>query len=386
MKSLFWLCFLIVVYCYCGYPVIVAGLSRMRPRAIRKGEIQPTISVVISVYNEQDVIKRKLENLLNVDYPKEKMEILIGSDGSTDQTNSIIQDFSDLRIHLLVNSSRLGKAATLNDLVSRARGEIIVFTDARQIFAPDAIKELAKNFADPVVGCVSGELLFMSKEIGGTGKGINLYWEYEKGMRSCESRLHSMLGATGAIYAIRKNLYTILPDDIVLDDMFTPLKIIEKGYRAIFDTAAKAYDHVADTPQEEHRRKSRTLFGNYQIFRLFWRMFLPWKSPIAIQLFSHKFLRVVVPFFLIMLFILNLMLLRESFYATIFFIQLCFYGLALMGALLRNHKCGMLGVFSKVSYAPYVFCLLNFSALIGFFRFVNSRQKVTWEKARDIRA
>ncbi len=384
MTFLFWLLLALIIYCYFGYPLALVLISKVFTRAVKRNDILPTVSVAIAVYNEEDVIRRKLENLAALDYPKERMEILVGSDGSSDQTDKIIQSFPDLRIQLFTNSLRRGKASIINELVPKARGEIIVFTDARQIFAVDAVRELVKNFSDPHVGCVSGELIFRAHGVGGTGKGINLYWEYEKNIRNAESKIHSMLGATGAIYAIRKELYSTLPTDIILDDMFTPLQIVERGYRSIFDENAKAFDQVADNPKEEYRRKARTLFGNYQIFSRFRKMFIPWQSPIAIQLFSHKFLRVLIPFFMIGIFILNFLLPQDGPYGTILHLQIIFYALASLGALLRDQKCGILGVIARISYVPYVFCLLNFSALIGFTRFINAKQKVTWEKARHV--
>lgn len=381
IKLLFWFFIFLVGYCYFLYPVLVWAVARIFPRKINKREIMPSVSVVVSVWNEEDVIEAKLRNFLALDYPANKFEILIGSDGSTDRTNEIIRTFQDPRVHLVELNDRKGKMAVLNRLVGLAKSEIIVFTDARQVFERNAIKELVANFADPQVGCVSGELMFSSKE-GGTARGINLYWNYEKFMRDCESRIHSMLGATGAIYAIRRELYHEVPVDIVLDDVYIPFKIIQKGFRAVFDGTARAYDEVADSPREEYKRKARTLFGNYQIFKRFAGLFNPFSSPVAVQFFSHKFLRVVVPFLLIGIFCLNIGLAWDPFYRILLWLEIVFYGMALTGALARHQKYGILRILSRVCYIPYVFCLLNFSALIGFLRYVGSKQTITWEKAR----
>jgi cellulose synthase/poly-beta-1,6-N-acetylglucosamine synthase-like glycosyltransferase len=237
------------------------------------------------------------------------------------------------------------------------------------------------NFADPTVGCVSGELLF-AKADGATAKGVNFYWEYEKFIRGHEARVHSMLGATGAIYAIRKDLYVPAPADVVLDDMFTPFKIIQKGYRAIFDSTAYAFDSAAHSATEEYRRKARTLYGNYQIFALFPGLFNPFKSPIAVQLFSHKFLRVMVPFFMLALLPLNFFMLSAGIYKTILVLQIIFYTCAIIGLLARNQKYGIFKKIAKLCYVPYVFCLLNFAALAGFYRFIASKQDIAWQKAR----
>lgn len=381
MIFLFWLCLGLIVYCYFLYPLLLWIFAKFFEQPVQKSPQTPSVSVVMSVWNEEDVIGKKLKNFLSLDYPKDQFEILVGSDGSTDQTNTIIKQFDDTRVRLIELEGRNGKMVTINHLVNQAKHDIIVFTDARQIFESQTIRELVANFSDPKVGCVSGELVFYDKE-GGTARGINLYWKYEKFMRNCEARIHSMLGATGAIYAIRKELYREVPHDIVLDDMYIPFQIIKQGYRAIFDGTAKAFDEVADNPKEEYSRKARTLFGNYQIFKRCASMFIPIYSPVSIQFFSHKFLRVIVPFLMIAIFIINILLFDNLFYKMVFFLQIAFYTMALIGALAREQKYGIFRTLSRVCYVPYVFCLLNFSALIGFFRYMGSNQKITWDKAR----
>lgn len=382
MQFLFWTLLALISYCYFGYPLLVMLWARIRERPVRKQRMEPSVSVVMSVHNEQDVILNKITNLLTLDYPPEKIEILIGSDGSQDRTVEMVRQVNDRRVRLFDFAERRGKMAVLNDLVAKAGHEVIVFTDARQPFERSTVRELAANLADPAVGCVSGELM-LSQKSGVTAKGINLYWEYEKFIRAQESKIHSMLGATGAVYAIRRELYTPIPENVVLDDMFVPLKIIEKGFRAVFDGSAKAYDEAADSPREEHRRKARTLYGNYQIFLLFPSLFVPGRSPVALQLVSHKLLRVLAPFFMIAVFFVNLSLVGNPFYFMMFMLQILFYTCAAAGAALRYQKKGFLRVVSRVCYVPYVFCLLNFSALIGFVRFLTGRQDITWEKARE---
>jgi biofilm PGA synthesis N-glycosyltransferase PgaC len=382
MAFLFWLSLFLIVYCFFGYPALLMVLAKILRRPVHKSPILPPISIVLSVWNEEDVIGGKIKNLLSLDYPPEKMEVIVGSDGSDDQTNAIVKSIKDPRLTLIEHNQRRGKMATINELVAAARHGVIVFNDARQEIAEDAIRHLVANLADPAVGCVSGELTFRKRE-GATAKGINLYWEYEKFMRNQEARIHSMLGATGAIYAIRKELFSPVPSDIVLDDMYIPFKIIEKGHRAVFEPDARAYDEVADNPKEEYRRKARTLYGNFQIFGQFVHMFNPLRSPVAIQFFSHKFLRVVVPFLMAALLVLNLFLLDLPVFRWMLAAQVIFYAMAGAGAAARNHKIGMLHYLNKLCYIPYVFCLLNFSVFIGFWRFIHSKQEITWQKARD---
>jgi len=381
MNIIFFTFLSLLIYCYFGYPVLLWILSQLIEKPVRKGAYEPGVSVVLSVWNEEDVIERKLQNLLSLDYPNEKFEILIGSDGSTDRTDAIIEGFRDERIQLIKSNEREGKMLTINQLVEKAKGDVIVFTDARQEFARDAVKQLVGNFSDEKVGCVSGELVFSPRE-GATAQGINLYWNYEKFIRANESKVHSMLGATGAIYAIRKELFTNVPRNIVLDDVFIPFQIIQKGCRAIFDESAKAYDEAADSPREEHRRKTRTLFGNYQIFGVMPQMFIPFKSPIAVQLFSHKFLRVAAPFLMIALYGANFILAKEIFFLVFFILQNIFYLTAIAGALTRYSKYGILRIISKICYVPYVFCLLNYSAIVGLVKFLARKQDVLWSKAR----
>ncbi|HSV43719.1 MAG TPA: glycosyltransferase family 2 protein [Candidatus Bathyarchaeia archaeon] len=383
MAFFFWLFLFLIIYTYFGYPLVVMLWSALKPRPVAKGNGEPAVSVIISVWNEEEVIARRIQNLLEQDYPKEKMEILIGSDGSTDKTVEIIRSFSDTRVVLCDFQERRGKMAVLNDLVSRAKHEVLVFADGRQTFAPNAIRELVRNFADDTVGAASGSLVLSDGE-GGTGKGVGLYWRYEKFLRRAESRIHSTAGVTGAIYAIRKALYCRIPEHIVLDDMYVPLKIVEAGRRVILDEAAVAFDKVAESSGEESRRKARTLFGNYQIFALFPGLFLPGKSPVAVQFFSHKFLRVVAPFLLIAIFLLNIAL---ADHAVIYFWlmtgQFVFYLMAFAGAILRHETQGFKRLVRNLCYVPYVFCLLNFSAVLGFVRFLLKDQKATWEKAKS---
>ena len=384
MEVTFYLLLFLIIYCYFGYPLLIYIFASLFTNRIDKSPIEPTISIIIAAYNEEDCIEEKILNLFSVDYPASNIEIIIGSDGSTDSTNEILRSIASPIFSFYEYSERRGKMATVNDLVAQAKNEILIFTDARQSFNPDTIRELVANFHDPTIGCVSGELYFKVLTDGGTAKGINMYWNYEKFLRRCESQFHSMLGATGAIYGIRRELFTPIPAEVVLDDMFVPLKITEKGFRTVFDAKANVYDIVSDNPNEEYRRKVRTLYGNYQIFNLFSGLFNPFTSPIAIQFFSHKLLRVVLPFFLISLFGINILLFDTSAIYQIFMVaQIAFYLLAGLGMLTKNSQQGILKIVSKISYIPYVFCLLNFSALAGFLRLIQNKQAATWEKARQ---
>ncbi len=374
VKVVFWVSVSLIIYTYIVYPLILVILSRVSSKFVNKKEYFPVVSIIISVYNEERHIESKINNCLELEYPEDKLEIIIGSDGSTDRTNEIVQRYASEfnRIKFYKWKERRGKPSVLNDLVLHAKGEVIVFTDARQIFERNAIKELVSNFSDEKIGCVSGELILIKGGEEDSGEGIGLYWEYEKFLRKKESEIYSMIGATGAIYAIKKDLYTPPPPDTILDDCYIPLKVVQHGYRAIFEPGAKAYDRVASTHVEEYKRKVRTLAGNWQMFIEFKDIFNPLKSKIAIQFFSHKFLRVIVPFLLISVFISNIFLLENSFYRIILVSQIVFYSIAILRwKFLRK---------IKIFDFPYTFCVLNIAAVEGLFRFLNGTQKVTWER------
>lgn len=383
MNLPFWICAFLIFYTYLGYPVFLFAASKIFAKKVRKGASEPTVSVILSAFNEERNIEKKLLNLLNLEYPEEKIEILVGSDGAMDQTDAIVSKFRSPRLRFFRFVTNRGKPNVLNDLVKEAQGSILIFTDARQEFDREAIRMLVENFSDPRVGCVSGELHFEEGGAEAIGRGMNAYWEYEKFLRKKEAEIGSMLGATGAIYAVRRHLYSEMPSDMLVDDMFVPFSIINRNFRAVFESRARAYDRASTRGKEEFKRKVRTLAGNYQIFQLFPNLFNPFTSPIAVQLFSHKFLRLMVPFFLAVLFISNIFLLDHMLYRIIFIGQILFYGMAMIEAL--NDKLGHVrerrGLRRKAGHLAYTFCLLNYAALVAFVQFMRRKQKVTWEKA-----
>lgn len=372
MKIIFWISLLLIVYVYIGYPAIVYVLSLFAKRPNRSEYFFPTVSIIISAYNEEKNIADKIDSLLNLVYPKENVEILIGSDGSTDKTNEIARRYVNEKIKLIIGKQRRGKPTMLNALVPQASGEILVFTDARQMLDKNSLKELIKNFADKKVGSVSAELVFKG-ESENFGEGIGIYWKYEKLIRNCESKIGSMMGATGAMYAIRRKLFSKLPRDIILDDVYVPLKAVQKGYRALFEPKAKIYDRVAKSAKSEFMRKARTLAGNFQVFVYMKSLFNPFRSPIAWQLFSHKFLRLIVPFLLFFVFVSNMFLMRSYSYRIFFVLQILFYFLAICGLILKNN--------SFICDLPCKFCLMNSAAVVGLYRFLANKQDVLWTKS-----
>jgi len=380
IELIFWFSVAILFYTYFGYPVYVyLKADKARYRAYKDEDYKPLVSVIISAYNEEASMGRKVENLLGSDYPADKIEILIGSDGSTDNTNRILAEIRDERACVFIFHSRRGKTSVLNDLVPKAKGEILVFCDVRQIFDKDAISTLVSDFADEKVGCVSGELVYRDNERSNRiSSGIGTYWKYEEFIRDAESTIYSMVGATSVIYAIRKGLYSPPPKDMILNDMYIPLAITRSGYRCILDRGAKAYDAPVNTAKQEYRRKVRTLAASYQIFAMFKDRFNPFRSIVAMPLFSHKFLRVVAPLFIILMFLCNLALSREGFYFVLMIGQVIFYSSAVIGSITYRNDSRKAA--ARLLSTAYMFCFMNFTVLAGFCRFVFGKQNIVWEK------
>lgn len=340
LEWIFWFSFFSIFYTYMGYPLILPVWRRIKRRGIKKGERLPSVSMILAVYNEEKLIERKLKNLLDLDYPASLLEVIVTSDGSTDQTEEKVlrvqQEWAASSLspkpllRLIAAPGHVGKAAALNRAVEHAGGEILLFSDARQIVDRNAVLKLVSNFSDPEVGAASGELVLVDRPGGKGVAGVGLYWRYEKWLRKMESDIDSMLGATGALYAIRKSLYRPIPPDTILDDVLIPMQAVFEGYRIVFEPEAVAYDFVPNRPQTEFVRKVRTLAGNYQLLwenKMFWS---PKKNRVFFQYFSHKAARLVVPFLLVGLFLSNLFLLK-GFYLVFLFLQLVWYGLALIG-------------------------------------------------------
>lgn len=380
MAHIFWISILALFYTYFGYPLYVFLRARSAKNHVNKDMgYKPFVSIVMSAHNEERAIEKKVINLLHSDYPEDKIEILAGSDGSTDNTNNILSRIAEKRVRVFIFPARRGKASVLNDLVEKARGEVIVFCDVRQAFSADAISHLAANFADGSVGCVSGELILKDENNStGVSHGVGVYWNYEKFIRKNESAFNSIVGATGAIYAIRKSMYSPPPRDIILDDVYIPLAIAKRGLRCICDEEAKAFDAPAEAYREEYRRKTRTHTGNYQIFMIFKELFIPFRSKVAMPLFSHKLMRILSPFFLILLFMSNIALAKNGPYGLFLVCQAVFYIFAMIGW--ATHKDRSTKMIIKFAYTLYMFCVMNLTAIVGFYRFLFGKQSIAWEK------
>jgi poly-beta-1,6-N-acetyl-D-glucosamine synthase len=313
MESLFWILLGLIFYTYLGYPLLLRIKSIFRKHPVSTGYMEnyPRVSVVIAARNEEKNIERRIRNIMNQDYPKENLEVIIVSDGSVDATEDIVKTIMNetecwkkgfLRMHS--HKPSFGKPFCVNTGVEAATGDIIVFADCRQRFAGNAIKELAKNFDDQKVGCVSGELVFEETPGSSIQAEIGTYWRFEKRLRKLESSTGSVPGATGAIYAVRKGLFRPLPVQTLLDDVLVPMRTCMQGFRTIFDSKAIAYDTMSMNFALEKKRKIRTLAGNWQLLLLEPRLLNPCKNPIWIRFLSHKILRLLVPYYFIVMVII----------------------------------------------------------------------------------
>jgi poly-beta-1,6-N-acetyl-D-glucosamine synthase len=330
MQAVFWIGVAFVFYVYFGYPALLLLWRRLRGRPVRKEYWEPTVTIIIAAHNESPRMEAKLKNCLDLHYPADKLQIIVSLDGPTDGSESLVEKYASKGVEMVYSAHHSGKAAALNRAVRRARGAVVVFADVRQIFDRNAIRELVANLADETVGAVSGELLLVDEFGQESSNDVGLYWRYEKSIRSMESRIHSIAGATGAIYAIRRELYEDLPEDTILDDVLTPMRAALKGKRVVFEPAAKAYDSVACCAKAEYGRKVRTLYGNYQLLTHLPQSLMPWRNPIFIQFVSHKVARLLVPWAMAAVFVANLFLLSGIYLAT-FLLQVALYLAAAAG-------------------------------------------------------
>jgi poly-beta-1,6-N-acetyl-D-glucosamine synthase len=389
MKFLFYFSLAFIAYTYAGYPAALYLAAKLFPRRVKKAplEPEPLVSVVIAARDEEAFIGSKIESILAQDYPPEKLEIVVVSDGSTDGTNGVVErlmatntqiilsgEGASPRLRLIALEANKGKPTALNTGVAASRGEYVVFADARQEFGRSAVSALMSNFADPRVGCVSGQLVFREDSQTDIKAEMGLYWNMEKWIRRTEAEIHSGAGATGAIYAIRKSLFENIPEETILDDVFVPMKIVCGGHRNVFEDGAIAYDHFSKDLSAEQRRKVRTLLGNYQLLRISPELASPARNPIFVQFLSHKILRLFVPFFFLTL------LLSSALVDGVFY-RLVFAGIvALLLLHLFNKQISRVPLLGKASALARTLVSLNSFAFLAFFYAIHPRKTDVWKK------
>jgi len=375
--ALFWISVTLIGYSQIGYTALIRAWAARRRRGDQeRDERVPRVSILLVAHNEAARIEGRIENLLALDYPRDLLEIIVGSDGSTDDTAARAARYGKAGVKVLAFHRRRGKTSVLNHLVPRCRGEIVVLADARQRFEPDAVRALVRRFADGTVGAASGELILTGDTVTTpVGKGVGLYWRFEKSIRLSESRVDSTVGATGAIYAIRRDLFDPIPDDTILDDVIIPMRIVRLGYRVVFEPSARAYDRPAGVAREEFVRKVRTIAGNFQMFARERWMLNPLRNRLWLQTVSHKGLRLLGPLLLATALITNVVLAGRPFYDWTLLLQGVFYASALIGHIERVARR------LPIVAVPYTLCLLNWATVVAFLQLLTGRQSVTWDRA-----
>lgn len=368
MKVVFWFSAYLVAYTYLLYPAWLLLRVRLRPRPVVRGPFFPTVTIVIAARNEAKHLDQKLRNLQRLDYPRDLLQIIVVSDGSTDGTNDILKNCRDSGIQSIFLPVRVGKAEALNHAIEAARGDVIVFMDARQRIESDSLKILTENFADRSVGCASGALM-LEDGAPNSPRGVRSYWNLEKAVRRCESSSGSAVGCTGALYAARRLLLPRLPAGLILDDVFIPMEISRLGARVIFDERALVWDQLPSSSRKEFRRKVRTLFGNYQLLRL-----APWlltsANGLRFEFISHKLCRLVVPFALIAMILASAVLSGFVYRLPL----LLAVGIVTLGAL--SFARVPLGIGSRATNLAFAIVLLNTAAIVAFLYFSAGKKQV----------
>jgi cellulose synthase/poly-beta-1,6-N-acetylglucosamine synthase-like glycosyltransferase len=378
-ELVFWLSVAALIYTYAGYPLLVAVMSRLRPRPVRRGPNAPPVSVIITAYNEERDLRAKLENTLALDYPKELMEVIVASDCSSDRTDDIAQEYASRGVRLHRQAERLGKTAAQNAAVTVARGEIILFSDATTLYSPDVLTVMMPSFSDESVGCVAGRLIYVDPSASSVGHGARSYWGYETFLKTHESRACSLIGASGCLYAVRRSAYVPLYPE-ACSDFLIATKMVEQGLRAVYEPDAVCTEETNRQARKELSMRVRVIT---QTFTDLWRhrfMMNPFRSGFyAVELFSHKVMRYLVPVFLVTLLLASIALAPASlFYLLVLIAQLSFYLAALCGWVLERS-----GAHVRLLALPQYFVLANLASLVAFYKFLRGERYARWEPIRE---
>jgi cellulose synthase/poly-beta-1,6-N-acetylglucosamine synthase-like glycosyltransferase len=367
-------------YTYVGYPLLVAVISRLRPRPVRRARFAPTVSVIITAYNEERDLAAKLENTLALDYDPAKLEIIVASDCSTDRTDEIARQFAARGVRLHRQAERLGKTAAQNAAVERARGELILFSDATTLYQPGVLHAMTPNFADDSVGCVAGHLVYVDPGETNTGRGARSCWGYETFLRRQESRAGSLIGASGCLYAVRRSAYVPMYNE-ACSDFLIATKMVEQNLRAVYEPGAVCTEETNRRSDKELRMRVRVIT---QTFTDLWRhraMMNPLRSGFyAVQLVSHKVLRYFVPVLLLLILSSSILLAARSWlFAAIAIAQLCFYAAAGGAWLLERLHAPR----PRLLALPQYFVLANVASFLAFYKFLRGERYARWEPSRE---
>lgn len=379
MDYIFWIFIFLLFYTYLIYPFSLIALALMKHKGLRKGDGEPSFSIVLSVYNEEKVILEKINNFKDLDYPETKAELIVISDGSVDRTNEIIAKEADDRVKLVIQPERRGKTSALNLGVSKAKGEILVFTDANTMFEKDALRNLAKDFHDLRVGCVSGFVRYIDTQSGRNGSvGVGgVYSRFEKWIKKLESQVGGIIGADGALYGLRKNIFTPL-EPKVINDFVHPIQAVLNGYESILDPEVVGFEEATGNFNQEYHRQIRMVGQAFLIFFLYFPLLIKKRKLLyAFQLISHKFFRWFTAPMMIVIYLSSALLITSGeIYKNLFILQSIFYGCVLIGFLSEN---GLLRKLPSVTKFPYYFFFGNWAAFVGFYKYLRGEVQVTWK-------
>jgi cellulose synthase/poly-beta-1,6-N-acetylglucosamine synthase-like glycosyltransferase len=390
LAAVFWISVGLIIYVYAGYPLILSFISVFFPSRTFSKEYIPSVTLLIAAYNEEDVIAEKIENSFSLGYPRDKLQILVAADGSDDQTVEIVRQFEDKEVLLSYVPERGGKMAAINRAMQVATGEIVVFSDANNMYAKDAIRVLVAPFSDARVGTTTGAKMILEDDRG-ISQSEGLYWKYEAFIKKQETRLGTCTSSVGEMTAIRRNLYQAPPSNIINDDFYLIADIIRRGYQNIYVPDAKSFEKVSATAQDEVIRRTRIITGRYQAIAMAHTL-LPWKRPLVVwQMVSHKFMRPLVPFFMLGALLSNILLiiwrplpgllplirLANPYNYVFMILQTAFYCMAIMGNLLPSR-----GVLAKLFYIPTFLVNSNYAAVAGLYKYVFGKQSHLWQRVK----
>ena len=383
MEILFWAAVATVAYSYVGYPLLLAAVGVVRRRRMSKSPIEPTVTIIIAAYNEERDIQRKLEMVLALDYPADKREVIVTSDCSTDRTHEIVRGFAQRGVKLCVLPARGGKTAAQNMAVSQATGEILVFTDATTDLSPDVVRKLVQAFADPSVGCAGAELEYRSAGGTAVGKGGGLYWRYEKLVKALESRANSLIGVSGCLYAVRRKLFVAIPPDLI-SDFVIALDVFAAGHVTTYVPGAVVWEDTHEAADREFNMRTRVIVRSIHALVQRSRVLNPLRTGLfALQLWSHKVLRYLVPELLLLALAMSVTLAlsdspRAVFYQVLVGLQLLTY----IAVPVVYSVCRRLDVKTGMLSAPFYFVHANAAAFWALVRYLRGRREVTWTTVR----
>lgn len=374
LKILFFFFLFMLLYVYLGYPFLVFLFAIIKNRKVKKGVYEPYVTILIAAYNEERCIDSTLRNKLDLKYPKEKLEIIVISDGSTDTTDNIVKQYKEQGVKLLRQEPRAGKTAALKMAVPKAKGEILFFSDANSIYEQDAVRKLVQNFNDPTVGYVTGKMIYANQNGTPIGDGCTSYMKYENLLRHFETKIGSVVGVDGGIDAVRKDLYQPMNPD-QLPDFVLPLKVAEQGYRIVYEPEAILKESSLKSSKDEYKMRVRvSLRALWALWDMRGLFTLKGSKLFSWELLSHKWLRYLSFLFLVGLYISNLYLWNQGLYFKIFFLlQSVFYISAPFSLILENRGQG-----SRFLYLPYYFILINLASAHAFIKFLLGRKQVIW--------